>query len=202
MSGARKGKGLALMGMSLAMLALAFVLPWYHLTSTIHLTAMGDAVSYEHRFYLMGWTREVADMNVIVTGEYGGDLNAWEALGEVMLVELTLLLLAAALTVGGVTTVLLRRRAPSFYLCHSAAIVLVVMPVFFFLFAPMALAGSLMSQDGVSSFESFWGTQDVLAYTYSWGPMMSWYLVIVCAAMQVAASELISPPAQTGPGIQ
>jgi hypothetical protein len=168
------------MAISMILLVLAFIAPWYHFVSTFPSSYSDIGVVFEDRFYVDNWQREFSVPPLTTTLDYDEDVGTWEALGDVMMVEIVLLLAAVAAT-------------------GAAAAAVIVL--YFYLMVPRAVAESVPGLYSVVELERFWGEWKVSTSTFNWGPMVGWYLVIAAAFLEFAALALLSSRGDRGPQI-
>jgi len=201
LSARREGAAVGLMGISMILLVLAFIAPWYHFVTTVPSSHPDLKMVYEDRFYVDNWEREITLLHWTATLDYDDDTGSWQPLGDVMMVEIVLLLAAAVATGFAVAAVLVRRRLIGTVLCAVGVVLLAVIVLYFYLMVPPAVAESLPGLYSVVQLEGFWGEWEAPTTAINWGPMIGWYLVIAATFLEFAALALISSREDRGPQI-
>jgi hypothetical protein len=189
------------MAISMILLVLAFIAPWYHFVSTFPSSYSDIGVVFEDRFYVDNWQREFSVPPLTTTLDYDEDVGTWEALGDVMMVEIVLLLAAVAATGAAAAALFVRRGRVGTVLCAVGVVLLAVIVLYFYLMVPRAVAESVPGLYSVVELERFWGEWKVSTSTFNWGPMVGWYLVIAAAFLEFAALALLSSRGDRGPQI-
>jgi len=189
------------MAVSLILLVLAFVAPWYHYVSTIPSTSPYTTLIHEDRFYVANWQREITSPPWTTTLDYYGDVGSWQAVGDVMLVEIVLLLAAVVVTVAAAAAVFIRGGQFCTVMCALGAVLLAAMVFYFYLMLPPAVAESVPWLYSTVEIEGFWGECEVSATTINWGPTVGWYLVIAAAFLEFTALALTFSGGSRGPEI-
>lgn len=190
-----------MMAISLILLVLAFVAPWYHYVSTIPSSSPYTTLVYEDRFYVDNWQREITFPPWTATLDYHEDVGSWQAVGDVMLVEIVLLLAAVVVTAAAAAAVFVRGGQFGTVVCAIGAALLAAMVFYFYLMVPPAVAESVPGLYSVVQAEGFWGECEVSATTINWGPTVGWYLVIAATILESTALALISSGGVRGPQI-
>ncbi len=201
MSARREGAAAGLMAISLILLVLAFIAPWYHFVTTVPSSHPDVPIVYEDRFYVDNWKRETTLLRWTATLDYDDDVGPWEPLGDVMMVEIVLLLVAVVAAGASSVALLAHRGRIGTVLCAVCVVLLAAIVLYFYLMVPPAVAESLPGLYSVVQLEGFWGECETSTTVLNWEPMVGWYFVIAAAFLQFAALALISFREDRGPQI-
>ena len=182
---------LAIAGM--VFLLLSLVLPWFQLGLDGDLGILGryridtrfEISEYSSRVYVNG------ALSSNSSGLYAG--SPYDPVGDVMKTELVWLSVSIACTAVFAVAGLLSRKTLRLVLGTLALAFCIVALVYFPIAMPDAVNESQANMYGSSevlTIRGFWGSEDVSIFHVTWGPSVSWFLVLISTLLVIFAVVL------------
>jgi len=182
---------LAIVGMVFLLLSLA--LPWFQLSFDGDLGILGR-YSIDTRFEISGcstWVYVNGALSSNSSNHYAG--TSYHPVGDVMKTELVWLGASIAFTAVFAVAGLLTRKTLSLVIGTLALAFCIVALVYFPVAMPDAVNESLapeLNSSDVLTIHGFWGSEDLSIYRVTWGPSVSWFLVLISTLLVLSAVVL------------